>query len=284
MEYELLQSLLKRSPDSHKYTYGHVLIIGGSAGMVGAPLLAAEAALRSGAGLVSIASTESVIAKLEGRVLEAMTFNIGPSWINSQAALLSFIAERKVSVVVIGPGLNTDRVVGEVVATLIGQLSIPIIIDGGALRAGARTLTKILKPQSPILLTPHLGEFNALLDAEFKVDQIEEIRQAAQNYAVAHGLQLVVKGHRSYVTDNQGQTFINTTGNPGLATAGSGDVLTGIIGALVGQGLKPYDALVAGVFLHGIAGDIAANEKTQPALIASDIIAFLPQAFIAINA
>jgi hydroxyethylthiazole kinase-like uncharacterized protein yjeF len=177
MEYKIVQSLLKRSLDSNKYSYGHVLVVGGSKGMVGAPLLSAEAALRAGAGLVSIASTSDVIPSLESRVLEVMTYAVGDNWRDAQVSLISFITERKVSVVIIGPGLAPTEDITDLVNLLIKTIAIPIIIDGGALRAGANVLASISSPRPALLLTPHLGNLTHYSKQNFRVNKLVKFKK-----------------------------------------------------------------------------------------------------------
>lgn len=262
---ELFSNLLDRPADSHKYDYGHVLVAGGSPGMVGAPLLSAMAAFRTGAGLVTIASEPSVADKLERRVKEIMTLRL-----ELGTDLERFVTDRKISVAVIGPGLKpTERSVD-----LLGQLlrtKLPLVIDGGAL-----ALVKDNIPEGAIL-TPHTGEFQRLV-SEGLPEERQELKPIAAKFAKIHKVTLVLKGEPTYVAHPDGSVHENTTGNPGLATAGTGDVLTGVIAGLIAQGIKPAEAAEAAVYLHGLAGDIAAKAKTEPGMVAGDVIEAIPEA------
>lgn len=268
MDPAIWRRLLQRNPDSHKYDYGHVLVVGGAPGMVGAPWLAALAALRAGAGLVTIASSPDVIDKLEKRVTEIMTRRLN----NLADDLVSYIKERKVSVLVIGPGMQ-PAAASEAIAA-VKNLSLPLVIDGGGLAALAADPGLLAGLPADTILTPHPGEFS-----RFFKDQPSDQNQAAIGFAKHHKLNLVLKSHPGLVINPAGEVYENTAGGPGLATAGSGDVLSGVIGALLAQDLPPYQAACAGAYLHGLAGDLAAKAKTEPGMIASDVIEALPEAF-----
>lgn len=278
---ETLRQLLKRLDDAHKYDFGHVLVVGGSPGMVGAPLLSAEAALRSGAGLVTIASHAEVIDKLEKRVREVMTLRLprGPSAVRQ---LADFIKNRKVSVAVIGPGMAPDF--APLSPALLLKIHIPMVIDGGALGAFQDWLDELrqaaLRAQT-LVLTPHAGEFQKLTGV--KPPAGAKLKQAVANFAEEYGVTLVFKGHHTLVGHPDGSVYKNTTGNPGLATAGTGDVLSGIIAALLSQLPNAGQAVEAAVYLHGLAGDRAARAKTQPGMVASDVIEQIPAAFKALQ-
>lgn len=263
MDKEIFAKLLDRPADSHKYDYGHVLIVGGSPGMVGAPLLSGMAALRSGAGLVTIAAPAEVADKLERRVKEIMTLAL-------PADLKDFIKARKVSAVVIGPGLKPAPESAALLDQLI-ETGLPLIIDGGAL--------DLIKDRSPknAILTPHTGEFQRLIDEKLPQERAAT-KPVAVKFAQARSLTLVLKGEPTYVAHLDGSIYENPTGNPGLATAGTGDVLTGVIAGLIAQHVEPGQAAEAGVYLHGLAGDIAAEAKTEPGMVAGDVIDALPEA------
>lgn len=284
----VLKRLFMRKTKSNKYDYGHVLVIGGSAGMVGAPLLAAEAALRVGAGLVTVASTSAVIDKLERRVAEVMTFRLSEESVIAAREILSFIRDHKVTTVVVGPGMSATR--ADLVKKLIGSVELPIIIDGGAFAAlahdsskskvsGSMSVSALQKRPSrqDIILTPHDGEFKKI-SAVVVPTTAPERKQIAQTFAKTNQLTLVLKGPRTIVARPSGALYENETGNPGLATAGSGDVLSGVIAGLAAQGIVAPEAAEVGVFIHGLAGDLAAKTNTQPGVIASDVIEYLPAA------
>jgi hydroxyethylthiazole kinase-like uncharacterized protein yjeF len=277
MDKEALQQLLHRPPDSHKYNFGHVLIVGGSPGMVGAPLLSGMAALRTGAGLVTIASEQAVIDKIVGKVAEIMTLELPKASGEAHAVLQQFISERKVSVLVLGPGMKPSTQLGNLVEKFIEQQVIPVIIDGGALGVLKGRLDTLQKTTAgTVILTPHVGEFKHLVDTELP-DRQAELKPIATQFAKTHGVHLVLKGHPTYVAYPSGNPYENTTGNAGLATAGTGDVLTGVIAGMVAQ--KIDHPLEMAVYFHGLAGNIAADEKTQPGMIATDVIESIPTAY-----
>jgi hydroxyethylthiazole kinase-like uncharacterized protein yjeF len=260
---EFIQQLLHREAESHKYSYGHVLVIGGSRGMVGAPLLAARAALRSGAGLVSIAAAPAVADRLEGRVDEIMTLSFSDDQDTTLDIVSDFITNRKVQVIIIGPGMPPDHRTADMLQCILKRITIPVIVDGGAL-VGGKTIIAQLKSSlnQRVILTPHFGEFKTLTGHNFSSQQKTEIQNIAVDFAHVHGTVVVLKGSPSTVLDSNGNSYRNTTGNPGLA-----------------QGGDAFTSAKSGVYLHGLAGDIAAESKTQPAMIASDVIEYLPEAF-----
>ncbi len=280
MDAVALERFFNRKADANKYDFGHVLVVGGSPGMVGAPFLAAKAALRVGAGLVTIASYAGVIDKLEKRVEEIMTLRLPADEADALSAVQSFVRARKVSTVVIGPGQSPDW--HQFDRQLLARLSMPAVVDGGALGAFQDNLTALKDlgaRNSGVVLTPHGGEYERLRGAKPPHDATALAQDAA---AFARDLQvtLVLKGHATVVAHRNGGLYQNTTGNPGMATAGSGDVLSGIIGGLLAQGLATDDATESGVYLHGLAGDMATAKTTQPGMIASDLIKYLPQALV----
>lgn len=250
---------MDRRLESHKYDYGHVLVIGGSPGMVGAPLLVAMAALRTGAGLATIASSADVIDKLEKRVVEVMTLRI-----DNLSTIIDFVKERKVSAVAVGSGMDANQL--GLVKQLLPRLTIPAIIDAGAL--AAHQLAK------EAILTPHTGELARLVGGPLPPDAPAFVKKLAGQWQQV----VVLKGNHTSVAGPQGEWYVNHTGNPGLATAGTGDVLSGVIAGLLAQGAAPFEAAQYGVYLHGLAGDLAAQDKTQPGMVASDVIDKLPAA------
>ena len=279
---QVLQQLLNRQAAGHKYDFGHVLVVGGSPGMVGAPLLAARAALRTGAGLVTIAAAEPVIDKLEKRVEEVMTLRLDNVTEPALRTLTDFIDTRRVGVLAIGPGVDRDH--APLVRALLTSVRLPTVLDAGGLGAYNDDLPALQAAggHNPyIILTPHAGEFARLTGSALPQDSAA-IKQLVKDTAAASGTTIVLKGHRSLVAGG-GRFYVNATGNPGLATAGTGDVLTGIIAGLAAQGCPAFEAAAAGAYLHGLAGDLAAAAKTQPGLIASDVIECLPTALTRIS-
>lgn len=283
MDKSLISKLIDRPKDSNKYDFGHSLIVGGSPGMVGALLLSAIASLRIGSGLTTIASTVDVVDKLEKRILEIMTLRLSSESKQASNELLDFIQKRKVSVVVFGPGMNDAFI--PAMKQVIPKLAIPIILDASAVtgfKNDLETLIKLTAKNKNVILTPHDGEFEKLTGTKLP-KQIANKKIVATNFAIDHSVTLVSKGSPTIVSHADGTVYINTTGNPGLSTAGSGDVLNGIIAGLIAQGTEPNDAVELAVYIHGLSADLAVKEKTQPGLIASDIVDFLPAALISLN-
>jgi hydroxyethylthiazole kinase-like uncharacterized protein yjeF len=268
--------LLHRPKDSHKYSFGHVLVIGGSSGMVGAPFLAAQAALRVGAGLVTITSDELVIEKLERRVVEIMTLALSTRSAQSVSPVEEYIKARKVSVLVIGPGLTSHA--APLVNALLRTVSLPIVLDGGALGIVAADRNALKqRATSQLILTPHVGELQRFFEQPLPKSQ-SALVSIAKDFAVAERLTLIVKGSPTHTITVDGTVTENDSGGPALATAGTGDVLSGMIGGIIAQGIAPEAAAPAAVYLHGAAGDLAAQSQTEPGVIASDVIDCIPKA------
>jgi NAD(P)H-hydrate epimerase len=275
-----LPRLPERTVESHKASYGRVVLVGGSVGMSGAISLAGMAALRSGAGLVSICAPAACIPTIAAHEPCYMTI---PARMEPQLGSLASEAEatiqaacKEANCVGIGPGLRCNEATTTLVNALYQQLTIPMVVDADALNCLALSKELAAAPATRIL-TPHPGEFRRLIDQASAT--VDECRQRAVEFAQQRNCILVLKGHRTLITDGE-RTAINATGNPGMATGGTGDVLTGLISGLVGQGLAGFEAAVLGTHLHGLAGDRAAGELGQHSLIASDLIRFLPQAFL----
>ncbi|MGH7192952.1 MAG: NAD(P)H-hydrate dehydratase [Candidatus Saccharimonadales bacterium] len=275
-----LPRLPPRSPDSHKGDFGYVLLIGGSTGMTGALALAGTAALRSGAGLVQVATPrvcQPIVASFEPSFMTAALEHDEAGRISGAARdRLGELAE-KATVVACGPGLGRSDELTELVCWLYTHLKQPAVFDADALNALASRPETLSQAGGPRVLTPHLGEFQRLIGAERRMTRDEAERRAAE-LALQCGAVIVLKGHQTLITDGQRQ-YHNTTGNPGMATGGAGDVLTGVTAALLAQKLPPLDAARLAVHLHGLAGDLAADELGQVSLIASDLPHYLPRAF-----
>lgn len=274
-----LPQLPPRAADAHKGNFGHALLIGGSPGMAGAISLSAMAALRSGAGLVTVATPIACQAVVAGFEPSYMTIGLPSDQegrIGQRASELINQLAAKCTAVGCGPGMQVTPEIVSIVARLYGELTIPMVVDADALNALAQNTGILPQHAAPRILTPHPGEFARLLG----VSRIEASQRSklAENLARQANVVVVLKGHRTIVTDGN-RTYVNTTGNPGMATGGCGDVLTGIITALICQGMSPLDAAQLGTFLHGRAGDVAADAVGQVSLIASDLIKFLPAAF-----
>lgn len=279
--------LVRRPRGAHKGDFGHVLVIGGSRGMIGAACLTAQAALYSGAGLVTLAVPRSLQDVAAPLVPEAMTAGLAETvdgTISQHAR--DHIAEllKKATVLALGPGLSTHPETVEMVRQVLSDLDVPCVLDADGLNALAASGTGQMLPLasgSPLVLTPHPGEMARLLGGtvgQVTEDRIGTVEQAAGIW----GCTVVLKG-RPTVVVGDGHTYLNTTGNPGMATGGSGDVLTGVTAALLAQGCAPTGAAAAAVHIHGLAGDLAAAEKGETGLVAGDITHYLPQAFKALE-
>lgn len=260
-----------RAADAHKGSFGHVLVAGGSVGKSGAAAMAAMAAMRTGAGLVTAAVPETVMALVAGFAPEMMTLSL--------ATDAETLLERK-TVLAIGPGLGTDSAAEAALRRLLDQRSLPTVIDADGLNLLAREpgSVKNLARDRRLILTPHPGEMARLTGRT--VAEIERDRMSvARAYAEANQVTLVLKGHRTLVAYADGRMAVNTTGNPGMARGGSGDVLTGMIAAAVAQFPDRIDeAVEAAVCLHGLAGDCAAHRLDEHSMLATDILAALSEA------
>jgi NAD(P)H-hydrate epimerase len=271
--------LPRRQPDAHKGHFGLALIVGGSRGMSGAVALAGMAALRAGAGLVRLAVPDSVLDTVAGLEPSYMTLPL-PADAGGRISLTAretiVQATSTATTVGLGPGIGRSLGLDALVGWLYANLPQPMVVDADGLNALAARPNVLSHPGGPRILTPHPGEFSRLVGG--KRVPIEQREAAARDLASRAGAVVVLKGHRTCVTDGK-RSEINHTGNPGMATGGSGDVLTGLIVALVCQGLTPFDAARLGVHLHGLAGDLAAEQTGLEGLIASDLVRFLPAAF-----
>lgn len=268
-----------RRVSSHKGTYGHAGIIAGSVGKTGAAAMAARAALRVGAGLVTVATPASVNDTLEAKLLEAMTVPMPETTARTLARagledILSFINAR--TAVAIGPGLTTHPETVELIHALLPRLERPSVLDADALNALAGWTSLLDACKIPPILTPHPGEMARLVGGASTRSINDDRIGAAVTFAQARRVMLVLKGARTVVAHPDGRAAICPTGNPGMATAGTGDVLTGMIVGLLAQGLDPWDAACAGTYLHGLAGDLAAARMGSAGMIASDVIEQIP--------
>lgn len=280
-----LPRLAPRKPESNKGDYGHALVIGGSRGMSGAVTLAGRAVLRSGAGLVTLAvpaSIQDVVAAGEAcymtRGLVETDGQLSPSAVEAVCELAKTAAA-----VALGPGLGRSPALEDLVVRLYECAAQAMVVDADALFALAKFPERIAAPAGPRILTPHPGEFARLVgrppgDARIIASSSDDDRIQLCASLVSEQVIVVLKGHRTIVADSS-RACVNQTGNPGMATGGTGDVLTGIITGLLCQGQAPFDAARLGVHLHGRAGDLAAREIGEVSLIASDLIEFLPAAF-----
>jgi len=299
----------ERQRYSHKGDYGHVFVIAGSRGKTGAAFMCAKACLRAGAGLVTIGVPESLLNVFQSRVTEEMALPLpdrGDGTLSSKALekILEFLSE-KADVLAIGPGISVTDDTKKLVRELLLNSTTPAVMDADAINSLEGNKQILKKAKSPLILTPHAGELARLLnDTRYKMQDartnpplppftkggrggITEIIRyidkdrinTAIKFSKETGTYLVLKGVPTVIAEPEGRVFINPTGNSGMASAGAGDVLTGMIAGFLGQGLNPLEASIIGVYMHGLAGDIAAKSKGEHSLIASDIIDSIPEAF-----
>jgi len=277
---DIPKDIFKRKLSSHKGDFGHLLVIAGSRGMTGAATLTSLAALRAGAGLVTLGIPESLNAILEAKLTEAMTLPLPQTEKGSLSCkALKKIEEfsKKCEAIALGPGVSTHKETAELVKMMIKQLTIPLIIDADGINALSDEITLLSRYKAPLIITPHPGELSRLLHISVKEIQKERIGSALTLAKNTGGI-VLLKGARTVIADKEGNAWINSTGNPGMATGGSGDVLTGIIGGLLVQGFSALTAVKLGVYLHGLAADLAAQIKGEVSLIAGDILNNLPEA------
>ena len=307
-----LPKLTPRKKNTHKGSYGRVLVLAGSPGMTGAAYLCSKAALRSGSGIVTLGIPESLNPVMETKLTCVMTYPLP----ETKASTLSNKGRKAIlklceshDVVALGPGLSQQPETRELILWLIKNIDCAMVIDADGLNTLADNVNVLHKIKQNVVLTPHPGEMSRLtglrsarkneLDRQlinatvcfvpscYSMDVCKERLNAATQFVQSiqkklkgeRKLVLVLKGDKTVVTDYK-KVYVNSTGNPGMATAGVGDVLTGIIVSLVGQGFDVFDASQLGVYIHGLAGDIAAKKKGELSMIASDIIDYLPDAFM----
>jgi len=278
------ESLPARKPDGHKGDFGKVLVIAGSTGLTGAAALAGESALRTGSGLVKVACPRSVQPVLAGKLTEVMTYPL-PDVSKRGALALRALGELRELIkehdsVVIGPGIGRHRETRELVRRLVSRIDKPTIVDADGLHALAGHPEILKECPSLLVLTPHPGEFARLSGTTAPSEShLQGRADCAVKFATDNGVVLVLKGSPTLVASPDGECYLNPTGNSGMATGGTGDVLSGIVGSLLGQRVPAFEAAVTAVYVHGLAGDFAAEIKTRRAMIAGDLIACLPEVF-----
>lgn len=263
-----------RTPESNKGMYGHALIVAGGRGKTGAAAMAGIAAMRAGAGLVTVGSADSAISTIAAHEASMMT----EGFPETAAGMVKDVPEKaleKKTVVGIGPGMGTEDETVELVRRLVRELEAPMVVDADALNAIG---TRWERAKGPRVLTPHPGEMSRLTGKTIPEVQADRVG-VAQRFAQENGVHLVLKGNRTVIAFPDGQVWINPTGSPAMATGGTGDVLTGMLSGLIAQFPKELEAAVlAGVYLHGRAGQMGARELGEKALIATDLFRYLPEA------
>jgi len=270
-------TLPRRRPITHKGNYGRVLIVAGCVGFTGAPALSARAASKLGAGMVHLGVPESIYEIMAAKLDEEMPFPLpadktGRLSANAAGELLRRAGE--CDVCLIGPGLGRSPEITELVQSVVRIAETPIVLDADGLYAVAENLDILNQAVCPLILTPHPGEFARLGGDLSNGDRL----RAAREFAVKYGCILVLKGHRTIMALPNGTAYVNTTGGPAMAKGGTGDVLAGMITALIGQKLPIVHAVVAAIYIHGLAGDLCAGELGDYSVTASDIVDMLPRA------
>lgn len=270
-----------RPRDSNKGMYGHVLVIGGALGKAGAAGMAGMAALRAGAGLVTVATAQSVLPTVAGYAPELMTEPLP----ETEAGTISLRAReygrlegiiKGKTVLAIGPGISRQTETSELVRVLVKTSPLPMVLDADGLNAFEGRAQDL--SGRPLVITPHPGEMARL--AQLPIKQIQENRlQVARDFATRHGITTVLKGNRTLVALADGEVWVNPTGNPGMATGGMGDILTGLVAGMLGQTKNATTAVLSAVYLHGLAGDVACEKTGEQPLIATDLLGALPEAF-----
>lgn len=279
-----LTLLPSRAKESNKGDFGKLLVVAGSRGMSGAAILCASAALRGGAGLVKAATPVDVLTAVAAGNPCYMTVPLAcdeQGRVSAAAAAeLVHLAEGH-DVLAVGPGLGRSPDVHKVVHQLLEKTRVSMVLDADGLNAMEGQTNRLQGRPAPLILTPHPGEFARLLGRDVATVQANRVDHA-RRFAFDHQLILVLKGNGTIVTDGR-RIYVNDTGNPGMATGGTGDVLTGLIAALLGQGMEPFTAAQLGVYLHGLAGDLARDAVGEVSMIASDLLIYLPEAFQHVN-
>ena len=276
---EAVKKFPRRAAESHKGDFGHVLVIAGSAGYTGAAYLASQAAMRAGAGLVTLAVGRSLYELMAVKLTEVM---VRP-FFETRDLSLSLLAEKeliafseKCSVIAIGPGISQNKETQALVRNLVTKITKPIILDADGINAFVGHLDALKNLKKPLALTPHPGEM-----ARLTGKAVEEIQQARKDIAAAFSVEyntvVVLKGHNTVVAEPGGEYYTNETGNVGMATGGTGDILTGMIAGFAAQGVDLFTSSILGAYFHGLAGDLAAKEKGVIGLIATDLLNKLPE-------
>lgn len=281
---DLLPLLAPRPRDSNKGMYGHVLVLGGSLGKSGAAAIAATAVLRSGAGLVTVATAKSALATVAGFHPELMTEALAETDSGSisiqdfKNGKLDGLAEHK-TVLAIGPGISRHPETSQMVREAVRKYQAPTVLDADGLNAFEGKTSELNGKGRSLVITPHPGEMARLAACSIAEVQRDRLK-IARAFAREHEVIVVLKGDRTLITAPDGTTWVNTTGNPGMATGGTGDILTGMVAGFMAQHPKQiFEAVIAAVYLHGLAGNVACETMGEHSLVATDLLAALPEAF-----
>jgi NAD(P)H-hydrate epimerase len=282
---DVKEKLPERPFNAHKYSCGKIFAMGGSPGLTGAAAMSALSAMKVGAGVVVLGVPESLNPVLEEKLTEVMTVPLP----ETEAHTIGWKSLQLVDkyyewadVLILGPGLSKEVNTQQVILHIIGKIDKKAVIDADGLSALAGNLGILKNLEGEIVLTPHLGEFSRLTGVNpFRIEANRV--ELARDFAVKYNVVLVLKGAPTVIADPDGNVYINPTGNPGMATAGSGDVLTGIIAGFMAQGLSAVDSAICGVYIHGLAGDMAREKLGELSMMAMDILNFLPDAILKVE-
>lgn len=281
---DFVSLLAPRPPASNKGNFGHVLVVGGSLGKAGAAAMAGFSALRSGAGLVTVATPKCVVATVAGFHPETMTEALEETDAGTISAetlksgRMDEIVKGK-TILAIGPGISRHPETAAFVREVVARYDLPMVVDADGLNAFEGKAASLSGRKQPVILTPHPGEMARLLGWTVPQVQLDRLR-TARDFAREHNLIVVLKGDRTVVAHPDGRAWINTTGNPGMATGGTGDILTGMIAGLIAQHpTKVFESVAMAVFLHGLSGDAARERVGEESLVATDLVRCLPEAF-----
>ena len=273
--------LPRRKSNAHKGDFGHVLVLAGSPGLTGAAYLTSQAALLSGSGLVTLGIPRGLNSIMERKLTEVMTKPLAQTSkktlsLKAFSQIAKFLPD--IDALAVGPGISRQPQTQKLVLKLLASIAKPLVLDADGINALIGKLFVLNRARAKLVITPHPAEAARILN--LTVGQIQNQRsKIAKQFAKRYKLVIVLKGHRTVVAGSSGKIYINKTGNPGMASAGCGDILTGMIASLLGQGFEPFEAAKSAVYIHGLAGDYAAEEKGQASLIAGDILNKLPRAF-----
>jgi NAD(P)H-hydrate epimerase len=275
-----------RKPEAHKGDFGHVLVVAGSWGKTGAAAMTSYAALRAGAGLVTLALPRSLNVAMETTIPEVMTLPLpetaeGTINLTAKEEILNFLDKLRIELLVIGPGLTNNPQTAQLVRELLTEVSLPIVLDADGINALISYRDILMSRRFPLIMTPHPGEIARLLDMSVQAIQRDRVG-LAQRFAQEYDLYLILKGAITVIADGQGNVFLNPTGNPGMATGGMGDVLTGMVGGFLSQRWPILNAINAAVYLHGLAGDQAAKALGPMGITARDVLDRIPLAIKAV--
>jgi NAD(P)H-hydrate epimerase len=274
-----------RAADSHKGDFGRVLIVAGSTGRTGAAHLAALGSLRSGAGLVTVATPRSCLPVVAAMAPEYMTEPLDETASGTvDFSAVDRVLEIKADIIAVGPGLGQAPSTAAFVQALVERTGVPMVVDADALNAFAGDPERLMgREEVAVVITPHPGEMARLMNTTIEAIQHDRVR-AARDFAVAHRVHVVLKGHRTVIAGPDGRTFVNLTGNSGMATGGTGDLLTGMIAAWFAQLLDAEAACKLAVYVHGTAGDLAEADEGEVSLVAGDVAARLGDAILELTA